>query len=208
MPEMDGYVATKSIRESEQERGGSQHIPIIAMTANALSGDREACFAVGMDAYLSKPLQPERLRDMLQQWFDLPSGKPITPEPPRMTGDLNPPMDVARLQMVTDIPTEQAELLTLFLKISDGFLATMHNARRDAEFDAWKSAAHSLKGSAANLGMKTLETLCRTAEKADDATYAERSEMLQQITTEMQRIRQFIAQHCARLESEGTHANQ
>jgi two-component system sensor histidine kinase/response regulator len=59
MPEMDGLEATVRIRESEKESG--KHLPIIAMTANAMVGDRERCLAVGMDGYLSKPIQIKEL---------------------------------------------------------------------------------------------------------------------------------------------------
>jgi PAS domain S-box-containing protein len=67
MPEMDGYAATKAIRRSEITTG--RHIPIIAMTANAMTGDRDACIAAGMDDYLSKPIRRETLREMLQRWL-------------------------------------------------------------------------------------------------------------------------------------------
>jgi CheY-like chemotaxis protein len=59
MPEMDGYEATTAIREKEKLTGG--HIPIVAMTANALVGDREKCIASGMDAYISKPIRTSEL---------------------------------------------------------------------------------------------------------------------------------------------------
>jgi CheY-like chemotaxis protein len=70
MPEMDGLQATREIRQSELGTGG--HIPIIAMTANALAGDRERCLASGMDGYLSKPIHPRALAEGIEavlQWL-------------------------------------------------------------------------------------------------------------------------------------------
>jgi CheY-like chemotaxis protein len=66
MPELDGYEATAGIRARETQTGG--HIPIIAMTANAMQDDRTRCLAAGMDDYTSKPVQSAALADMLQKW--------------------------------------------------------------------------------------------------------------------------------------------
>ncbi|MEJ2154346.1 MAG: response regulator [Desulfobacteraceae bacterium] len=66
MPEMDGYEATAAIRENERQTGG--HLPIIAMTASAMQGDREACLAAGMDDYVSKPVQAKALIAVMQKW--------------------------------------------------------------------------------------------------------------------------------------------
>ena len=66
MPEMDGFEATRAIRRSEAADG--RHVPIVAMTANALEGDREACLAAGMDAYLAKPVQLAALRGVVEQF--------------------------------------------------------------------------------------------------------------------------------------------
>jgi two-component system, sensor histidine kinase and response regulator len=70
MPEMDGYDATRAIRQREALTG--VHIPIIAMTANAMESDRELCLRVGMDDYAAKPVQPKALSAMLQKWVQLP----------------------------------------------------------------------------------------------------------------------------------------
>ncbi len=66
MPDMDGFAATAAIREREVSTGG--HIPIVAMTANAMPGDRERCLAAGMDDYVSKPIQPQVLAGLVSQW--------------------------------------------------------------------------------------------------------------------------------------------
>jgi len=66
MPEMDGFEATVQIRQLETSTG--KHIPIIAMTANAMQGDREKCLAVGMDDYISKPINPKQLKQILERW--------------------------------------------------------------------------------------------------------------------------------------------
>lgn len=67
MPEMDGFDATIAIRELERPRG--RHTPIIAMTANAMHGDREKCLSAGMDDYLSKPISPKQFKQMLERWL-------------------------------------------------------------------------------------------------------------------------------------------
>ena len=67
MPEMDGFEATAAIRKKEISTGG--HIPIIALTANSMTGDRERCLLAGMDAYLSKPLTPNLLFETINEVF-------------------------------------------------------------------------------------------------------------------------------------------
>jgi CheY-like chemotaxis protein len=70
MPEMDGFAATREIRKTEVTSG--RHIPIVAMTANAMSGDRENCIAAGMDDYIAKPVSRHVLREVLERWLSTP----------------------------------------------------------------------------------------------------------------------------------------
>ncbi|HVG02017.1 MAG TPA: response regulator [Nitrospira sp.] len=66
MPEMDGLAATAMIRKME---GASAHTPVVAMTANAMKGDRETCLAAGMDDYVAKPIRPKDLQALLDRWL-------------------------------------------------------------------------------------------------------------------------------------------
>ena len=76
MPEMDGFEATASIRSHERESG--RHVPIVAMTASAMRGDREACLAAGMDDYIAKPASIEVLQAILEQWARPVASPPST----------------------------------------------------------------------------------------------------------------------------------
>ncbi len=75
MPEMDGFEATAEIRR--RESGGVRHIPIIAMTANAVEGDRDQCLAAGMDDYVSKPVRLQELEIVLRRWIEFSESGPV-----------------------------------------------------------------------------------------------------------------------------------
>ncbi len=87
MPEMDGFEATAAIRAAETEWDG--HIPIVAMTAHAMTGDRERCLAAGMDGYLSKPLQPQELLRLVEE-LTPPPQEAAPPEAVRSASALRP----------------------------------------------------------------------------------------------------------------------
>jgi len=76
MPEMDGFGATAAIRARERETGS--HLPIIAMTAHAIQGDRERCLAAGMDSYISKPINPQELTELLERFSVATEEEPST----------------------------------------------------------------------------------------------------------------------------------
>ena len=76
MPEMDGYAATRAIRAREAALGGTiPRLPIVALTANTMAGDRERCLAAGMDDYLGKPYSQDQLQSILQRWLSASSAE-------------------------------------------------------------------------------------------------------------------------------------
>ena len=106
MPVMDGMAATAEIRRREQQRGASQHLPVVAITANAMPGDRETCLAAGMDDYLSKPFTQQGLGDTLAHWISLPLAATLA------RGAANYPDDDADLgtHVLADEPAPPADV--------------------------------------------------------------------------------------------------
>jgi PAS domain S-box-containing protein len=148
MPEMDGYEATRAIRRLEAVTG--RHIPIIAMTANALAGARERCLASGMDDYLAKPANPRQLKRMLQKWLDAVGGpadgdtvslteptavlRPVTPPVPEVSASSQSSAS-ATPEPLADGPAAQAasvdEQLPLLPASLRGWLAELGVASLD-----------------------------------------------------------------------------
>ncbi len=148
MPVMDGFEATRAIRKREGRTG--VHVPIVAMTANALTGDRDACFSAGMDDYISKPIAMNELQAALARWLERPRSKDI--------------LDVDRLR---DILGEDGATTRDFLI---GVLPNMTQlcARIEAERDrsALRELAHELKGASGNVGARELAAAAGALESA------------------------------------------
>jgi CheY-like chemotaxis protein len=170
MPHMDGYEATTRIRQSEH---GGRRTPIIAMTANALSGDREHCLAAGMDDYLSKPIDPATLSAVLDRWLSpVPAGaRQPSPTPIAVTAQTAPASNativrVERLKgVVGDEEATVRSYLQLFVSIVDGLVAQLGDAVRAGDAKATRRLAHQIKGSAASIGAEHLAALAADMEK-------------------------------------------
>jgi CheY-like chemotaxis protein/HPt (histidine-containing phosphotransfer) domain-containing protein len=175
MPVMDGYTATAEIRR--RERPG-ERIPIIAMTASAVEGDRERCLAAGMDDYVSKPVTPASLDAALGRWANgersdvntSPAGASEVADP-HSTGALGREARIRhRLTQVfgpepDDVDQElAAQILRSFTLLSQAQLDDLQDAVRSGAADVVAQHAHNLKGSAANIGADTLAQMLECIE--------------------------------------------
>ena len=170
MPVMDGFEATRRIREGERraamgERKESdasspsplapRHLSIIAVTANAMHGDRERCLAAGMDDYVSKPVKLEALRVVLQRWITAPStpGSATVSEPlPSIRGNERGIFDPAKMFQNIGRDNELfGQLVGLFLDRYQAMLTDIKDGLVQADAITVERAAHTLKGTAGNL---------------------------------------------------------
>ena len=166
MPEMDGFAATAEIRRSAAGR----HIPIIAMTARSLRGDRERCLDAGMDDYISKPAQLADLHAALARWVSgpQPSGTAAPPSaaPAAVPAAPLDPAVTARLRALATAtnPAVLAEIYATFLAGAVPYIAAIQTGVAAHAASAVQHAAHAFKGASASIGAKPLAELCRQLE--------------------------------------------
>ena len=157
MPELDGFEATAAIRQLHQ--GATVRLPIVAMTANAMRGDRERCLEAGMDDYLSKPIDPDKLRDVLARWIH-----GLTEAPP---GDRRPSIDIPALEaMIGKNSPALDRLLRTFLRTIEPMLVGAAAAAAHQEAGDLKRIAHTLKGACSNVRAAEMARLAADLEKA------------------------------------------
>jgi len=167
MPEMDGIAATRAIRAMT---GPKSKVPIVAMTANAMAGDREIFLKAGMDDYISKPISRRSLQAMLDRWFERlyaadSQAKPPAIEPAIAIEGLVDP--AVQTDMAEELGPERfAKLVDHLMADLPGILNTMRNLLAQGDSVGLGRAAHSLKGSAGNLGFSGLFEASRTMDQA------------------------------------------
>ena len=146
MPEMDGFAATAAIREREMAHPGDRRLPIVALTAFAMKGDRERCMAAGMDDYLTKPIRRDQLAAVLARLAGEAPG-------PAEVVETSPALDeVAALAHAGDDRQLLGELLGIFLEDGPGHLQALRDAVAGSDPAALMRAAHTLTGSLRVLG--------------------------------------------------------
>jgi two-component system, sensor histidine kinase and response regulator len=214
MPEMDGFSATAEIRRQEKTSG--RRLPIIALTANAMQGDREKCFLGGMDDYLCKPFKQDQLRAILERW--LPE-TPVEGEAsdaakesisgPRLAASIPPQSDesslivdnaIAQASPIDNIaidniralgkPNLLEKLIMMFFSDAPKLLESMQQAAEQGDATTLASAAHRLKSSSANLGAVKLAALCVQTEMLGRENRAHQAHtLLSEMSAEFQSVR-------------------
>jgi signal transduction histidine kinase/CheY-like chemotaxis protein/HPt (histidine-containing phosphotransfer) domain-containing protein len=205
MPVMDGFAATAAIRREEREAGRGRVLPIIAITANALQGDREACLAAGMDDYLSKPFTQQELAAVIGRWMALPLAASVhhDDEPPRL-----PPASVEVIQrdVVNRAALEKIRMLSrergdaLVQKVIAAYvddtprqLSTLRRAIDGMDTGNVRRIAHTLKSASANVGADALAALCKAMEQLGRADTTEGADsLLTNMEQEFQAVRDSL----------------
>lgn len=179
MPVMDGYTATQELRRIE---GNKRHTVVIALTANALSEDREKCLAAGMDDYLSKPLEQDNLAVTIRRWINQKAEPQIRQKELLMIPSTNPPLDNSKSMSSTQesVPiidldrlerisrgkvSVQRRLLEIFIEKAPKDLTALDEAISALDYSQVQHYAHRLKGSAANIGIPLMASISAQLEK-------------------------------------------
>ena len=165
MPEMDGYEATAEIRRLE---GADRHTPIIAMTAAAMEGDREACLAAGMDDYITKPIRVDVVAATLERWIN---GAPIE-HPGASTSapdaTVRTPLDHDQLDVLRSLDDGDgsilAEIVDQYLDQTATGREQIYQAASTGDAFALARAAHTIKGASANVGAQLVAEVCAQIE--------------------------------------------
>jgi len=170
MPEMDGFEATAEIRRREQV--APTRLPIIAMTANAMPGDREKCLLGGMDDYLAKPVKTEDLAALLQHW--LPGQAAAETSETTLSSDAEtkptaeaPPVDLSRLQGIYKHDDRAVgELLEIYLSTTQTLIEQLGAAIAQRNGKLGARLAHEIKGASAYIAAQEMLRLARSIEAA------------------------------------------
>ena len=204
MPEMDGLDATREIRRRQKDHASENYncrIVIIAMTAQAMQGDREKCLASGMDDYLAKPIRPSDVSNMITKWTTQKneSQPPSAPASGEFSVPDAPPVEMDRLAELADGDRNTvAELVDLFIKQTTRQLSQLETAVHANKAEEVRHLAHSCKGASATMGMAPLAAIFYELEKMGRAGSLNGAEpLLAAAESEFKRVQKFLASNPA-----------
>ncbi|HMC22009.1 MAG TPA: response regulator, partial [Thermoanaerobaculia bacterium] len=180
MPDIDGYDVARSIRRMAS---ATRRIPIVAMTAHAMEGEREKCLAAGMDDYLAKPVSTQRLSTVLVRWL----------------GTREEVVDTEKIaglqQLARANPSFMRDITGLFREDALVRIHELRDSASRADAETLARAAHSLKSSSGNIGAARMYSLCATIESsARERNLEGVAEMVEQLAQELDRALHVLAQ--------------
>ena len=195
MPVMDGFEATRTIRSQSSQ----QDIPVVALTANALEGDRELCIASGMDDYLKKPVNQHELQGTIEKWLHQKPTDNIKPIPspipsPEVPETMNFDFDEKALDAIKALqrpgkPDILGKIINMYLDKTPELIADIEGGIAANDAARVKMAAHTLKSSSAYLGATTLADQCNKLEtKAANEDLVDSSESVANINAGFQAL--------------------
>jgi CheY-like chemotaxis protein/HPt (histidine-containing phosphotransfer) domain-containing protein len=198
MPEMDGYEATERIRSSSTTP--NNRVPIIAMTANAMKGDREACLKVGMNDYIAKPINAKQLLEKLDKWAPRKKSWPqsyacrqIDHPASEVTGSSCPMAVQTALNRTMGDRRFLKKTVDIFLTQLPDHLSAIEKALNLEDAEKVSFRAHALKGAAANLSMDPLAGVARQLEFiARDGILSQGTSLVAQLQDEARRLTEYI----------------
>ncbi|MDE3052055.1 MAG: response regulator, partial [Nitrospirota bacterium] len=211
MPVMDGFAATQAIRQYQEALDPPRRIPIVALTANAMVGDRDRCLAVGMDDYLSKPFTLQQLEAVIQRWLPAsPSSVPssstglqqrtsapsASPHSVRSVVLDRQALDAIRSLQRNGRPDFLAQLIEKYVASSKEYVATIQRAVASGDASALWQAAHALKSSSGMMGASMFAELCRELESLG------RAATLDRVPAVLSKLEASYPSVCAALEEE------
>jgi CheY-like chemotaxis protein len=190
MPELDGYEATDAIRRME---GKDKHTPIVAMTAHAMEGDRDKCIEAGMDDYLSKPVAPEQLAEVLDKWT-LSVAKSASETTKLEESKTSERFDRSGLlERMADDEDLMREILGLFVADMPAQLGALRSSAAAADLDALKRHAHTIKGTSANAGAVSMHKLSASIQAlAEEGNLAEVASRIDEVEAEFDRFKEIL----------------
>ena len=204
MPEMDGYEATAEIRRRERGNGSAgRRTPVIAMTANAMRGDREKALESGMDDYVPKPVNLEELRAALGRWVAPEEGSPSAnvADGEQEAGTATPgeaestPLDEAVIENLLDLGGAEmlSELSEMFVADAKSRLAVLGEAMEKDDAPTVERAAHTLKGASGNMGAPGMASICAELEEAGGSGDLSRAPaLIARLDAEFGRVRRAL----------------
>mgnify|MGYP003599638529 FL=1 len=213
MPRLDGYELATIIRREEVAQG-RERMPIIAFTANALKGEADRCFALGMDDYLSKPIQLDILRAKMEKWLPIrvaakaetAASLNAVSETPAQESDpnLDPVNPQVLKNLIGDDPAMVREFLQVFLASSAQAVTQLRAAWQEHRAEEISAIGHRIKSSARSVGAMEFGELCADLEHASKtADWSQIDSLITQLDPLFAAVERFIVRYCSEVSHDG-----